>query len=85
MNVDELAEALGINLVMDGNMWCAQCPDFVNLQESEAGFGETKLAALEALAADRPDLDIFHSHSLECSPHCRRMDSACIVAASEGK
>ena len=26
---------------MDGNMWCAVYPDFVNLQESPAGFGPT--------------------------------------------
>lgn len=25
----------------DGNMWCAVWPDFINLQESPSGFGET--------------------------------------------
>lgn len=34
---------------MDGNAWCAVLPDFTNLQESQAGFGETKEAAVAAL------------------------------------
>lgn len=33
----------------DGNMWCAVDPDFTNLQESPAGFGETPGLAREAL------------------------------------
>lgn len=35
-----------IRYCMDGNMWCATRADFINLQESNAGFGETKEAAL---------------------------------------
>ena len=31
----------------DGNQWCAKRKDFINLQESPAGFGDT---ALEAMA-----------------------------------
>jgi hypothetical protein len=31
-----------IRFVRDGNMWCAFMPDFINLQESIAGFGETQ-------------------------------------------
>lgn len=34
---------------MDGNMWCAVDPDFQNLQESPAGFGETPELAREEL------------------------------------
>lgn len=34
----------------DGNMWCAVMPDFINLQESPAGFGETPALAREELA-----------------------------------
>lgn len=34
---------------MDGNMWCAHRPDFVDLQQSVAGFGATKLDALADL------------------------------------
>jgi hypothetical protein len=33
----------------DGNMWCAVDPDFINLQESPAGFGETPGLAREEL------------------------------------
>ena len=33
----------------DGNAWCAVGPDFVNLQESPAGFGDTPDAARAAL------------------------------------
>ena len=33
----------------DGNAWCAHREDFVNLQESDAGFGNTPGEALELL------------------------------------
>jgi hypothetical protein len=46
------ADFLGARLFLDGNMWCATRGDFENLQESPAGFGETCLDALAALAAD---------------------------------
>lgn len=36
---------------MDGNAWCAVRPDFINLQESPAGFGTTPAEARIALAA----------------------------------
>ena len=34
---------------MDGNKWCCVFGDFVNLQESPAGFGDTFYEALEDL------------------------------------
>ena len=40
---------LGLNLTMDGNSHCATCADFVNLQESPAGFGGTYLEAISEL------------------------------------
>jgi hypothetical protein len=36
----------------DGDKWCAVLPTFVNLQESPAGFGPTKLDAFMALRDD---------------------------------
>jgi hypothetical protein len=40
----------------DGNQQCAVRPDFINLQESLAGFGDTNAKALEALeASERED------------------------------
>ncbi len=33
----------------DGSAWCSVLPDFQNLQESPAGFGETKDEAIAAL------------------------------------
>lgn len=44
------AEFVGAHLFMDGNAWCATKNDFVNLQESPAGFGATALEALTELA-----------------------------------
>ena len=46
------AERIGIRLFMDGNMWCATRKDFVNLQESPAGFGETCAKAMSALVKE---------------------------------
>ena len=36
-------------ILKDGNAWCAICPKFINLQESLAGFGDTKVEALQEL------------------------------------
>lgn len=36
-------------LFKDGNSWCATYEDFINLQESEAGFGDTPNDAIEDL------------------------------------
>lgn len=38
-----------INLVKDGNAWMATRKDFVNLQESNAGFGDTQEDAVADL------------------------------------
>lgn len=35
----------GFHIFKDGNSWCAVGPNFVNLQESVAGFGSTPIAA----------------------------------------
>ena len=40
----------GSRTFADGNMWCAVMPDFVNLQESPAGFGTTPEEARADLA-----------------------------------
>jgi len=40
-----------VRTFMDGNAWCAVHPDFVNLQESAAGFGDTPEAARLALSS----------------------------------
>lgn len=44
-------ESDNLNIYLDGNMWCATRKDFTNLQESLAGFGETKIKAVEDLYA----------------------------------
>jgi hypothetical protein len=41
-----------VRVCMDGNMHCAVRPEFVNLQESPAGFGATREEAIAALVAD---------------------------------
>lgn len=38
-----------VRAFMDGSAWCAVHPDFVNLQESPAGFGGTRDEAVTAL------------------------------------
>jgi len=48
-DADVYAEHLDVTIDLDGNMWCAKPSWFENLQESWAGFGETKLAALADL------------------------------------
>jgi hypothetical protein len=49
-------------LFMDGDQWCATLPNFINLQESPVGFGETKelavIALLEALYRELREIAI---------------------------
>lgn len=49
-DADVYAERVGCKLSLDGNAWCATRADFINLQESPAGFGATKLEAMAELA-----------------------------------
>lgn len=41
--------SLNYSIYLDGNMWCAVDSDFINLQESNAGFGTTPVEALTNL------------------------------------
>ncbi|KKL19505.1 hypothetical protein LCGC14_2464790 [marine sediment metagenome] len=38
-----------VRTFMDGNKWCAVKPDFVDLMESPAGFGDTREEAIKEL------------------------------------
>ena len=49
-DADMFASVIGVDLEIDGNQWCAHRTDFVNLEESPAGFGESKLLAMADLA-----------------------------------
>jgi hypothetical protein len=44
------ADRIGCALIKYGGSWCATRTDFINLQESPAGFGETCLEAMAELA-----------------------------------
>lgn len=48
------AENVDLLLSRDGDKWCATYADFVDLQESEAGFGVTCLEALANLRQQFP-------------------------------
>ena len=39
----------GTKVYLDGNMWCAVRSDFIYLQESDVGFGESPAKAVEDL------------------------------------
>lgn len=45
-----------INILKDGDMWCARFGDFINLQESIAGFGGTYVEALSNLLLEKMKL-----------------------------
>jgi len=49
----------------DGNQWCAVGKDFINLQESEAGFGDTPLDAVNALNTQFECPLVFHVFDIE--------------------
>ena len=46
------ADRMGFKLFMDGDQWSATLPTFKNLQESPAGFGDTRWDALVALCKE---------------------------------
>jgi hypothetical protein len=48
-DADTYAGRVGCVIKTDGNAWCAIRPDFVSIQESPCGFGETKLEAMADL------------------------------------
>jgi hypothetical protein len=43
----------GIRVFRDGNGWCATFDDYINLQESPAGFSGTEIGAVIDLYQDR--------------------------------
>jgi hypothetical protein len=47
----EVNKESGFRIQKDGNKWCATAPGFINLQESDAGFGDTPIDAFQALVA----------------------------------
>lgn len=51
-DAEKFAEAVGVAIERDGNSWCAHRIDFIDLQSSPAGFGDSKLDALSALALE---------------------------------
>jgi|GEM_PF-1143354 len=48
-DAEAFANRMGITLAMDGDQVCASGPGFIDLAESDAGFGETKLEAMADL------------------------------------
>jgi len=46
------AQRVGVQLFMEGDQWGATKEDFINLQESPAGFGSTALEAMAALCKE---------------------------------
>lgn len=51
-DADVYADRVGCNIFKDGDKWCATDGSFVNLQQSPAGFGDTKLEAMASLALE---------------------------------
>lgn len=49
-DADKFAEVVGITIERDGNSWCAHKNDFIDLQSSPAGYGESKLESMADLA-----------------------------------
>ncbi len=50
------AEELNVRIYRDGDKWCAVLDDFVDLQQSPAGFGDTRTEAVTNLCEG--DLDL---------------------------
>jgi hypothetical protein len=46
------AERVGAKISIDGPQWCATSNDFIDLQQSPAGFGDTALEAMAELCKE---------------------------------
>lgn len=46
------AKRVGLEIFKDGDQFCAVFNDFINIQESQVGFGDTALEAIAALAEE---------------------------------
>ena len=57
--MDNIITKVGIEVYKDGDKWCAVYENFVNLQESVAGFGDSPLGAIDQLFNQQP-LEHFH-------------------------
>jgi hypothetical protein len=53
----------GFHLLRDGDAWCAVGPEFLDLQMSPAGFGDTKEEAVKTLRAELRKVG-YPDHSL---------------------
>lgn len=51
-DADNYAERVGCDIFPDGDQWCAVDVNFIDLQQSLVGFGDTKLAAMAELAKE---------------------------------
>lgn len=67
----------------DGDAWCAVCDDFVNLQESEAGFGNSAVESLKNLLDKLADLEILRCDGMRnwLCENCGARFSRGLVAA----
>ena len=75
------AERIGLRLFKDGNQWVATKNDFTNLQNSPAGFGDTALEAMGALARElefrTTKLYWHHSFPAFIKAHTKGTESPC--------
>lgn len=79
--------AQDIDVKLDGNSWCATYPDFINLQESKAGFGDTPSVAVENLLSEdnqRKDLFKVEKAAREYSLHFNYVEGSKEFEASFG-
>jgi uncharacterized protein (DUF2461 family) len=51
-DAQEYANRVGARLSKDGSQWCATRTDFIDLQSSPAGFGDTALEAMAELCKE---------------------------------
>jgi len=99
-NAYEYANRIGVRLVKDGDAWCATRVDFVDLQESPAGFGDTCLEAMAGLCKDlgyRPQktwgttfkdlVNTVHPgpECFKCEKNCMDPEEACPDSEEVGK
>ena len=68
-DAQEFADRVNLKISKDGNQWCATFSDFIDLQTSQAGFGDTALEAFTDLAkqglTDKPLETPSETHNLK--------------------
>ncbi len=73
-----------VELFRDGDKWCAVEPGFIDLQQSDAGFGDTAGEAVDALFVDSECPQCLDTGVIHDGTQNMQLCRACTAARRQG-